>query len=122
MRILVVDDSPMMRRVVCNALQAIGHVETEEAGDGEDALEKLNANAPDLVITDWNMPKKNGLELTKAIRAHPRFSDLPILMITTRGLAEDVIEAMRARVSSFVVKPFTPEVLDEKIRAVLKTA
>lgn len=122
MTFLVVDDSPTMRRIVCNALREIGYTDVVEASDGNDALEKLEQESIDFVITDWNMPNMNGLELTKAIRSHARFENLPILMVTTRGMKEDVIAAMQARVNNYIVKPFTPEVLREKINLILKTA
>lgn len=122
MKFLVVDDSPTMRRIVCNALREIGYDELSEAEDGEDALEKLDAEPVDFLVTDWNMPNVNGLELTREIRNHPERGELPILMITTRGMKEDVMDAMQARVNNYVVKPFTPDVLREKIDLILKTA
>ena len=121
MKFLVVDDSPTMRRIVCNALKEIGYTDLVEAGDGNEALEQLEATGPDFVITDWNMPNMNGLDLTKSIRAHATYGHLPILMITTRGMKEDVLEAMQARVNNYVVKPFTPQVLREKIDLIAKT-
>lgn len=120
MKFLVVDDSPTMRRIICNALREIGYTEMLEAEDGQEAIEKLNIVPIDFVITDWNMPNMNGLSLTKSIRKHPDLKDLPVLMITTRGMHEDVIAAMYARVNNFIVKPFTPLVLREKIDMVLK--
>lgn len=122
MKILVVDDSPTMRRIVCNALREIGYEEYDEAEDGEDAMGKLRGNSFDFVITDWNMPRMNGLELTQTIRADATYGQVPILMVTTRGMKEDVIAAMHARVNNYMVKPFTPEVLREKIDMILKTA
>lgn len=117
---LVVDDSPTMRRIVINALKTFGYTEVVEAGDGQEALAKLNAEKVDFVITDWNMPNMSGLDLTKAIRASDSFGHLPILMVTTRGLKQDIIEALKAKVNNYVVKPFTPQVLKEKLDAVLK--
>lgn len=120
MKFLVVDDSPTMRRIVCNALQEIGYSEMTEAEDGEDALEKLGADAIDFVITDWNMPNMNGLDLAKSIRNNPELNGLPILMVTTRGMKEDVVQAMEADINNYVVKPFTPKVLQEKIDSILQ--
>lgn len=120
MKFLVVDDSPTMRRIVINALKTLGYTDLVEAEDGVDALEKLKANPIEFVITDWNMPNMTGLELTKAIRADKSMSHLPILMVTTRGLKQDIIEALQAKVSNYVVKPFTPQVLKEKLDSVLK--
>ena len=121
MKFLVVDDSPTMRRIVCNALREIGYSEISEAEDGSAAFAALQADPADFLITDWNMPNMNGLDLTKSVRSHPQYGELPILMITTRGMKEDVVAAMQARVNNYVVKPFTPEVLREKIDLVLKT-
>lgn len=122
MKFLVVDDSPTMRRIISNALTEIGYSEVLEAEDGLEALEKLNILPIDFVITDWNMPNMNGLALTKNIRNHPELRELPVLMITTRGMQEDVIAAMYARVNNYIVKPFTPVTLREKIDMVLRTA
>ena len=107
MKFLVVDDSSTMRRIVCNALRDLGHTDLVEAADGAEALDQLEATRPDFVVTDWNMPNLNGLELTKSIRGHAEFGGLPILMITTRGMKEDVLAAMQARVNNYGVKGFT---------------
>lgn len=120
MKYLVVDDSPTMRRIVINALKTFGYTDIIEAEDGQDALDKLQETKVDFVITDWNMPNMTGLELTKAIRSSSDFKDLPILMVTTRGLKQDIIEALQAKVNNYVVKPFTPQVLKEKLDAILK--
>jgi two-component system chemotaxis response regulator CheY len=118
---LVVDDSPTMRRIVINALKSFGHSDVLEAGDGEEALQQLGANPVDFVVTDWNMPVMSGLELTKAIRTSDKLKHLPILMVTTRGLKQDIIEALKAKVNNYVVKPFTPQILEEKINLILKS-
>ncbi len=122
MNFLVVDDSPTMRRIVRNALREIGYTDAIEAGDGAEALQQMEACRVDFVITDWNMPVMSGLELARSIRAHPTWGGLPILMITTRGTQDDVVAAMQARVNNYVVKPFTPETLREKIDFVLSVA
>ncbi len=119
MRFLVVDDSPTMRRIVVNALKTFGYSEFVEAEDGQDGLNKLKEEEFDFVITDWNMPNMTGLELTKAIRSSDSLKHLPILMVTTRGLKSDIIDALKAKVNNYVVKPFTPQVLKEKLDAVL---
>ncbi len=121
MKFLVVDDSQTMRRIVTNALKGIGYDDIIEAEDGKDAFAKLYIEKVDFIITDWNMPNMNGLELTKAVRGDGQFGGLPILMVTTRGMKEDVMEALQAKVNNYVVKPFTPQVLKEKIDLVLKT-
>lgn len=119
MKFLIVDDSPTMRRIVVNALKTFGYESILEAEDGQDALAKLYTDPVDFVITDWNMPNMNGLELTKAIRAEATTQKIPILMVTTRGLKQDIIEALQAKVNNYVVKPFTPQILKEKIDSVL---
>jgi len=120
MRFLVVDDSPTMRRIVINALKTFGYTDVVEAEDGVQALEKLGTNEVDFVITDWNMPNMTSLELTRAIRSSDKLKHLPILMVTTRGLKQDIVEALKARVNNYIVKPFTPPILKEKLNAVLK--
>lgn len=119
-KFLVVDDSVTMRRIVVNTLKTIGYNQYIEAEDGKDALDKLNSDVEiNFVITDWNMPVMSGLELTKAIRADERTKALPILMVTTRGVKEDIVQALQARVSNYVVKPFTPQILKDKIDLIL---
>lgn len=120
MRFLVVDDSPTMRRIVINALKTFGIEDVIEAEDGQDGLFKLKNNQIDFVITDWNMPNMTGLEMTKAIRIDQQYATIPILMVTTRGLKQDIIDALQAKVNNYIVKPFTPQVLKEKIYSVLK--
>ncbi|MBI2419752.1 MAG: response regulator [Ignavibacteriales bacterium] len=120
LKFLVVDDSVTMRRIVINSLKNLGFNEYVEASDGRDALGKLSADPNiNFVITDWNMPGLSGLELTKAIRGDATWGKLPILMVTTRGVKEDIIEALTARVSDYIVKPFTPQILKEKIETLL---
>jgi two-component system chemotaxis response regulator CheY len=119
-KFLVVDDSLTMRRIVINALKSLGYENVAEAGDGKEAVTKLVAEGAGFIITDWNMPEMNGLELTRWVRSNAQYEGLPILMITTRGNKDDVIEAMRARVNNYIVKPFTPQGLKEKIEQVLK--
>ena len=122
MKFLIVDDSPTMLRIIRNALQKIGYDDVVEAEDGEDALGKLEDADPDFVVTDWNMPNMNGVDLTANIRDHPEHADVPILMITTRGMKEDVKTAMKAQVNNYIVKPFEPEVLKEKVDSCLEAA
>jgi two-component system chemotaxis response regulator CheY len=119
MRFLVVDDSATMRRIVINSLQRIGYTDIVEASDGQEALGRTDASV-EFVITDWNMPNMTGLELAREIRA--RGNGVPILMVTTRSVREDIIAAVEAGVSNYIVKPFTPQVLKEKIDQVLASA
>jgi two-component system, chemotaxis family, chemotaxis protein CheY len=120
-KILIVDDSITIRRIITNALKTVGFTETIEASNGKEALEKLTGGKVDFIITDWNMPEMNGLDLIKEIRANPVHSSMPILMITTRGTEHDVVEALQAKVNSYIMKPFTPQELKEKIEGILKT-
>lgn len=122
LKFLVVDDSVTMRRIVINSLKNLGYNDYVEASDGQEALGKLESDGGiNFVITDWNMPNMSGLELTKSIRSHGAYSGVPILMVTTRGVKEDIIEALQAKVSNYIIKPFTPQVLKEKIEQILGT-
>lgn len=122
LRFLVVDDSVTMRRIVLNSLKQIGHEEFVEAADGREALTKLFADdGINFVITDWNMPDVTGLDFVKQVRANPKYASLPILMVTTRGMKEDIVEALQAKVNNYIVKPFTPQVLREKIEQIIAT-
>lgn len=121
MKFLVVDDSATMRRIVINSLQRIGYGDCVEASDGAEALELFDQSI-DFVITDWNMPNVGGLELVRALRAREDGMNVPILMVTTRSVREDIMTAAQAGVNNYVVKPFTPQVLKEKIEQVLGTA
>jgi len=120
MKVLVVDDSSTMRRIIVNTLARLGYKDVVQGADGVEAWEAMQAN-PDIgvVITDWNMPNMNGLELVKKIRAEEKYIDIPIIMVTTEGGKAEVITALKAGVNNYIVKPFTPQVLKEKLQAVL---
>ncbi len=120
MKVLFVDDSPTMRRIIQNSLNKIGYDDLVAAENGVDALEKLESTEVDMIITDWNMPEMNGEQLVVKLREDPAYKDKPILMVTTRGMKEDVITAVKIGVNGYVVKPFTPEVLKKKINDILK--
>ena len=120
LKFLVVDDSITMRRIVINTLKNMGHDKIVEAVDGEDALAKLQVEDDvDFIITDWNMPNMTGLEFVKVVRQQDNIKELPILMVTTRGMKQDILEAMQAKVNSYIIKPFTPQAIKEKIEKVL---
>ncbi len=119
MKVLFVDDSPTMRRIIQNSLNKIGYDDLIAAENGVDALEKLEGVDVDLIITDWNMPEMSGEQLVIKLREDPKYKDKPILMVTTRGMKEDVITAVKIGVNGYVVKPFTPEVLKKKISDIL---
>ncbi|MCX6074501.1 MAG: chemotaxis response regulator CheY [Campylobacterales bacterium] len=122
MKLLVVDDSSTMRRIIKNTLSRLGYENVLEGEDGIQGWNVLNENTDiSMLITDWNMPEMNGLELVRKVRADARFNDLPIIMVTTEGGKAEVITALKAGVNNYIVKPFTPQVLKEKLAAVLGT-
>lgn len=115
MKILVVDDFSTMRRIIKNLLRDLGFNNTQEADDGLTALPKLQAGDFDFLITDWNMPGMQGIDLLKAVRADPKLSTLPVLMVTAEAKKEQIVAAAQAGVNGYVVKPFTAATLKEKI-------
>ena len=115
MKILVVDDFSTMRRIVRNLLKELGFANVEEAEDGAVALQKLQEGGFDFVVTDWNMPNIDGLQLLQAIRSNPALSRLPVLMITAEAKKENIIAAAQAGASGYIVKPFTAATLAEKL-------
>ena len=119
LKILAVDDSPTMRRIIVNTLKRAGYTDIVEASDGKDALAKLKVDKINLVITDWNMPEMDGLTLVSTLRSMEEFKELPVLMVTTRSVKEDIVQALKAGVNNYIVKPFTPDTLKEKIELVL---
>lgn len=119
LKILAVDDSPTMRRIIINTLKRAGYNDVVEASDGKDALAKLKVEKINLVITDWNMPEMDGLTFVTTLRASAEYKTLPVLMVTTRSVKDDIINAMKAGVNNYIVKPFTPGTLKEKIEQIL---
>jgi len=117
-RFLVVDDSATMRRILVNSLHRIGYTDCVEAGDGREALERYDASIG-FVITDWNMPVLSGLEFARMLRARPDGKHVPMLMVTGRNVKEDIIAAIESGVNGYIVKPFTPKMLKDKIDAVI---
>ncbi|MBF0565280.1 MAG: chemotaxis response regulator CheY [Nitrospirae bacterium] len=115
MKILVVDDFATMRRIIRNILKQLGFEKIDEAEDGGQAFQKLQIGDYDFVVTDWNMPNVTGLELLKKVRADAKLKSLPVLMVTAEADKEQVIEAVKAGVNNYVIKPFTADVLKEKI-------
>ena len=118
MKVLVVDDMSTMRRIIKNVLKQIGYSDFGEAENGKDALTKLKAQKFDLVVSDWNMPEMTGIDLLRAIRADPELKHLPVLMVTAEAQKENIIEAVQAGVSNYVVKPFTADALQEKLNKI----
>ncbi|MDX9820597.1 MAG: response regulator [Syntrophales bacterium] len=120
MKILIVDDFATMRKVIRNLLKQVGYENILEAEDGVSALRVLKAQKVDLVISDWNMPNMTGFELLKAVRADADLGKTPFLMVTAEALQDNVVAAVKAGVSNYIVKPFTAEVLNEKISKIME--
>ena len=122
MSILVVDDLSSMRMQLRELLGQMGFKNILEAGNGIEAMVVLDKKNVDFVISDWNMPESDGMDLLRYVRHHDLYGKLPFLMVTGQSDKNNVIEAVRAKVSNYIVKPFTPDVLEAKVRAVLGCA
>ncbi len=119
-KFLVVDDFSTMRRIVRNLLKELGYSNVDEAEDGAMALSKLKNENFDFVISDWNMPNMDGLEMLKQIRADAAIGKLPVLMVTAEAKKENIIAAAQAGANGYVVKPFTAATLDEKLSKIFE--
>jgi len=117
MRVMLIDDSRTMRSVQKNILAQLGHNDVVEAADGQDALSKVRAAEPALILLDWNMPNMTGLEFLQQLRTFDKTT--PVIMVTTEAEKSRVVEAIKAGVNNYVVKPFTPDLLCERINATL---
>ncbi len=120
LKILIVDDFATMRKVIRNLLKQVGYENITEAEDGAAALRVLKSQKIDFIISDWNMPNMTGLELLKAVRADEELKAMPFLMVTAEALQDNVIAAVKAGVSNYIVKPFTAEVLNDKIKKIIE--
>lgn len=120
MKILIVDDFSTMRRIIKNVLHEIGYDNTDEADDGKTALPMLQNGNYDFLITDWNMPGMTGIDLLKAVRASEKTAKLPVLLVTAEAERDRIVKAAEAGVSGYIVKPFTPETLKEKISKIFE--
>lgn len=120
MKILIVDDFSTMRRIIKNLLRDIGFINTFEADDGTTALPMLQKGSFDFLITDWNMPGMSGIDLLNYVRADERIKYLPVLMVTAEAKREQIIKAAEAGVNGYVIKPFTAQVLKEKIEKIFE--
>src|SRR5690554_4083901 len=120
MYVMVAVEFPTMRRIIRGLLKELGFNNVEEAEDGRDALNKLNSGAFELVVSDWNMPNMDGLELLKAIRADEALKHLPVLMVTAEAKKDNIIAAAQAGASGYVVKPFTAATLEEKLNKIFE--
>ena len=113
MKVLLIDDSKTMRNIQKSVLRQLGHTEVEEACDGQDALNTLQSYDPELILVDWNMPNMDGLTFVKTYRKINKTT--PLIMVTTEAEKARVIEAIKAGVNNYVVKPFTPDLLSQRI-------
>ncbi|GFM49458.1 response regulator [Pseudomonas cichorii] len=120
MKILIVDDFSTMRRIIKNLLRDLGFTNTSEADDGITALPMLQSGSFDFLVTDWNMPGMTGIDLLRQVRQDERLKSLPVLMVTAEAKREQIIEAAQAGVNGYVVKPFTAQVLQEKIEKIFE--
>ena len=118
MKILVVDDFATMRRIVKNILTQLGFKNIIEADDGTTALNVLKSEKIGLIISDWNLPKMTGLDLLKAVRADTSMANTPFIMVTAEAQQDNIILAVKAKVSQYIVKPFTAETLSEKLNKI----
>lgn len=120
MKILIVDDFSTMRRIIKNLLRDLGFTNTYEADDGTTALPILKNGSFDFLITDWNMPGMSGIDLLSYVRADDRIKHLPVLIVTAEAKREQIIKAAQAGVNGYVIKPFTAQVLKEKIERIFE--
>ena len=120
MKILIVDDFATMRRIVRNVLKQIGFTNMIEADNGKAALKVLKKENIDLILCDWNMPEMPGIDLLKAIRSDDELKKIPFVMVTAEAQKDNIIEAVKAGVNSYIVKPFTPETVNEKLNIIFK--
>ncbi|MFH1488389.1 MAG: chemotaxis response regulator CheY [Pseudomonadota bacterium] len=118
MKVLVVDDFATMRRILKGVLKQIGFNNIVEAEDGSLALKELKKEEFGLIVSDWNMPNMTGLDLLKAVRGDDTLKGIPFIMVTAEGQRENVVEAVKAGVSNYIVKPFTPETFGERLAKV----
>ena len=120
MKILVVDDFSTMRRIIKNLLKDLGFANIQEADDGNTALPMLQQGDFDFVVTDWNMPGMQGIDLLRAIRADASLKHIPVLMVTAEAKKEQIIAAAQAGVNGYVIKPFTAGTLKAKLAKIFE--
>ncbi len=120
MKVLIVDDFATMRKIVRNVLKQIGFTTMIEADNGKAALKVIKKENIDLILCDWNMPEMPGIELLKAIRSDDELKNIPFVMVTAEAQKDNIIEAVKAGVSSYIVKPFTAETVSEKLNTIFK--
>ena len=120
MKVLIVDDFATMRRIVRNVLRQIGFTNMVEADNGKAALKILKKENIDLILCDWNMPEMPGIDLLKTLRSENELKSIPFVMVTAEAQKDNIIEAVKAGVNSYIVKPFTAETVSEKLNIIFK--
>jgi two-component system chemotaxis response regulator CheY len=120
MKVLIVDDFATMRRIVRNVLKQVGLTSIIEADNGKAALKVLKKESIDLILCDWNMPEMSGIDLLKAVKSDDALKNIPFVMVTAEAQKENILEAVKAGVSSYIVKPFTAETVSEKLNTIFK--
>jgi len=118
MKVLIIDDFATMRRILKNVLRQVGFTNIIEADDGKTALKELNKEKVDLILCDWNMPEMPGIDLLRHVRSDDDLKDIPFVMVTAEAQKENILEAVKAGVNNYVVKPFTAETINEKLQKV----
>jgi len=121
MNVLIVDDFATMRRILKNIMKQIGFSNISEAENGKNALKLLKSEPIDLVLCDWNMPEMAGIDLLNAVRGDDQLKAMPFVMVTAEAQKENILEAVKAGVSSYIVKPFTAETVEEKLKKVFSS-
>ncbi|WP_226663078.1 chemotaxis response regulator CheY [Microbulbifer aggregans] len=120
MKILVVDDFPTMRRIIRSLLKELGFNNVDEAEDGQEGLAKINGGGFEFIVSDWNMPNLNGLDMLKQIRANDATKALPVLMVTAEAKKDNIVAAAQAGANGYIVKPFTAATLEEKLNKIFE--
>lgn len=120
MKVLVVDDMVTMRRILKNILKQLGFANIDEAENGQEALQKLRGDTYGFVVSDWNMPVMTGIDMLRAIRADEKLKAIPVLMVTAEAQQSNLVEAVQAGVSNYIVKPFTAETMQDKVGKIFK--
>ena len=120
MKVLIVDDFATMRRIVRNVLKQIGFINMVEADNGKAALKVLKKETIDLILCDWNMPEMPGIDLLKAIKSDDELKHIPFVMVTAEAQKENIVEAVKAGVNNYIVKPFSAETVSEKLKIIFK--
>lgn len=118
-KFLIVDDSISMRRIIINSLRILGYKCVVEAENGNDAYEKLASENPEFILADWNVSSLSGSKFIRTVRNHEKYKTIPILMLTSRGMENDILAATKVNVNAFITRPITPQILQNKINQIL---